>query len=179
MKKKILLLVYENECEHTLWIGNKLKDNGHEVNLIICDFYSFYGGQDYVLEKCYENGYEKKSIFNIRDELIEINKSEQDDSINIDWDFLIKFEKKLKVPFIMNSVYTDFAFNNIYNPRDYVFVPRNKDIMVKLIELLCKKIDLFSTYHISNLNFFDQLMLLSPFTWAQPVIPGITLSLIF
>ena len=27
MKKKILLLVYENECEHTLWIGNKLKDN--------------------------------------------------------------------------------------------------------------------------------------------------------
>ncbi len=141
MKKKILLLVYENECEHTLWIGNKLKDNGHEVNLIICDFYSFYGGQDYVLKKCYDNGYEKKSIFNIRDELIEINKCEQDDSINIDWDFLINFEKKLKQPFIMNSVYTDFAFNNIYNPRDYVFVPRNKDIMVKLIELLCKKIN--------------------------------------
>ncbi len=141
MSKSILFLAHENEVDHILYLASKFSEQGHKVDFFVCDFFSFYAGDEYVLKKISEANINIENIFNIKDDLETMLNFNDSKNIEIDWKFLRSFEEKLSYPFIIKNMFNDFTFNEVYSPRDYYFLPKNKDLIFKLVELLCKKID--------------------------------------
>ncbi len=141
MSKKILFLAHENEVDHVIYLSSKFEKLGHKIDFFVCDFFSYFFGEDYVLKKVRNSNLNIQNIFNINEELDKILNYSDFKNLKIDWDFLNNFEKKISKPFIIKNMFNDFTFNEVYSPRDYYLLPENKDLIFKLIELLCKKIN--------------------------------------
>ena len=148
MKKKILFLLYENEIGHTLTVAKHLKKKYQPI-FFSCDYLSSYAKKNVAKEALSEFGFLKNDFFDIREEILELHKLKPNNELNTNLFFLKNFEQKYLEENLNEIILKDFSFNQIYNPRDYVYAPSNQKILYKKIELLIKKIILiFKTHNI-------------------------------
>lgn len=139
---KIAFLPYEHD---TYSIGSLAKSISEDKNIesffFISDFFSQIHSNQYTNRILEELGYDNKKIFDILDEIKKINLI-QDENKNIEIDFL--FLKNIESRFIdlnLNQlIYKDCHFNDTYHPRDIYYIPKNKNITFKFLELILKKI---------------------------------------
>jgi hypothetical protein len=160
-KKKILLLINQNEINNIIEIANRLKKK-FKLIFFITDFYSSYdvSRESYNLIK---TNFPNSEIFDYYNELknlnneIEINK--------IDFKFLKKFEDKLYSKSIISNFLKDISLNNLYGNRELIYHPVNKNIYYKIIDIVLKKINyifsknkIYFVYSPNTLNFNRNLI---------------------
>ena len=139
---KIVFLPYENDTHSMGYLAKTIsEDKNIESFFFISDFFSQIHSNQYTNRILEELGHNNKKIFDILDEIKKINLI-QDKIENIDIDFL--FLKNIESRFIdlnLNQlIYKDCHFNETYHPRDIYYIPKNKDITFKFLELILKKI---------------------------------------
>lgn len=141
---KILLLAYENDFNSYIQVGKQLKNLGHEVAIFSADFFSVTIANNYTQIAFQENGFEEHMLGSLQDELKEINKIVNEDTIEVDYEYLAKFESKLKGNRTLNNLIAlDYIITQFGHSRTYVNRPKNKEITYKTLELCLKKADTF------------------------------------
>lgn len=140
MKKKVLFLLYENETGHTLKVAENLISL-YEPVFFSCDFLSNYVNVNPSEKLLKEFGLSKYKFYNIRNELKKISEINFSKNVNINFEFLKKFEKNHLNEKINQIILKDFSFNQVYNPRDYNYFPEEKKILFKTLEILIRKIE--------------------------------------
>lgn len=162
--KKILFLCYENEIYHTLSVAKEFKRNNFRTFFFCTDYFSAIVGKDYVVNAIKSAGFDSSNIFSIKKEILTLNKYNETEKIKIDWNFLKNYEFFFNKPNLINNLYKDWSINNIYNPRDFNYSPKNKDIYFKFLELICKKIDKvtsikFESIYSPNISGFSRTLI--------------------
>jgi len=139
MRKKVLYLLYEDECKHILSVAKYLSQDFQPI-FFSCDYLSSYSKKNAALDLLSEFGFSKENFFDIKNELLKISKINIEDDVSLDLNFLRLVEKKFLKENLNEIILKDFSFNQIYNPRDYIYYPSNSKILLKKVELLLKKI---------------------------------------
>lgn len=160
-KKKILLLINQNEIYNIIEIAKRLK---HKFKLIffITDLYSSYdiSRNSYKLIKTF---FPESEIYDYYYELKNLNNEK---GINkIDFKSLKKFEDKLYSKSIIKNLLKDISLNNLYGNRELIYHPSNKKIYYKIIDIVSKKINkiflknkIYFAYSPNTLNFSRNLI---------------------
>jgi hypothetical protein len=160
-KKKILLLINQNEIYNIIEIANRLEIK-FKLIFFITDFYSSYdiSRQSYNLIK---TNFPNSQIFDYYYELKSLNNEKE---INkIDFKSLKKFEDKLYSKSIISNFLKDISLNNLYGNRELIYHPINKNIYYKIIDIVSKKINhiflknkIYYVYSPNTLNFNRNLI---------------------
>jgi len=118
----------------------------------VSDFFSQISSNQYTNKYIEKHNFDKKNIFDIYDEIKEISLiNENSKSISIDHKFLEKTEKLFLNETINSLIFKDFYFYNFYHPRDIYYIPKNKELTYKFIEIILKKILKFLEFSKPNI----------------------------
>ncbi len=161
IKKKILLLINQNEIYNIIEIAKRLEKK-FQLIFFITDIYSSYdiSRQSYNLIK---TNFLKAEIYDYYYELKNLNNDKE--ITKIDFKSLKDFEDKLYSKSIISNLLKDISLNNLYGNRELIYHPINKKIYYKLISIVSKKINyiflknkIYFVYSPSTLNFTRNLI---------------------
>ena len=138
---KILLLSYENDADVYASLANKFLSLGYEVEVFICDFFSVTIAKQFVKKRLLKSGISEKLITDFKEELEYINKLTNFDE-KIDFNYLVGLEDKFIGNRTLNNlIHTDFILNVSNHNRTYISNPSDNRYILKLVELMSKKIE--------------------------------------
>jgi hypothetical protein len=139
----ILLLAYESDFNNYTELYGTLSDDGHNVSIIICDFFSPITGNDYAKKGLINGGVPERNIYDLKEEIVNINNYQESDEIYPDYKFLNSLEEKFTNNRVLSHlIYADIYLCGFLHKRDNVYRSNNKEILYLFIEKLIKKIDL-------------------------------------
>ena len=139
---KIIFLPYEHETiPMTSFAKSLRKKINHKQFFFISDFFSQISSNRYTNKIIKEHSYDDTQILDIYDEIKEISKIKENSKlINVDYNYLKNIESEFIDNTINQLIYKDCHFLDLYHPRDYYFVPKSKELKLKFVELIIKKI---------------------------------------
>jgi hypothetical protein len=144
----IVFLPYEHETTPMAYFADSLRKKLECGQFFfISDFFSQISSNQYTNKIIKELNFDNKNIYDILDEIKEISQiKENSKSIEVDYKFLKDIENKFINETINGLIFKDCYFYNFYHPRDSYYVPKNKELTFKFVEIIIKKIIKFLEY---------------------------------
>jgi hypothetical protein len=138
MTRRILILTYENDVNSLAALAQKFSSEGYDVRLCIADFFSPLTN-DFAVTQIKKFGFDTNIIYDFKEALYLINRLE---SLEIDFDYLKRIEQQFTNHITLSQlILCDYHLSMVDHSRRTVNLPRDKDVVLKLLELLLKKIE--------------------------------------
>lgn len=165
--KKILLISVEADLDLIIELGQKLKEDGHEVDILIGDRWNLFCRKELVRNKLLSNGYDDFSVDIFEKIYLELEYY-VDNKIDpqVDWRALEKFDEDHNDGYRLNQVLrSDFMVCNDFHECElYPFIGGN-NLKYKFLELHIKKLSDLLT--INNYQIFFSI---STQTIVKPIV---------
>lgn len=177
---RILLLAYELDSNSMLSLFLEFKKKGHDVFIFNGDQFSVIQMNEAIYSVYEKHGVGRNEYFNIKEEIEALNRLDENESIAVDFSYLVNIEKKFLNRTIGQTIFTDQAVNLSNHSRDHSYLPKNKDVLFKYVELIAKKIDhVLDTVKPDVICTFDTQYFVKNLTYEMAKARGIpTLALI-
>ena len=138
-KKKLLLLVYENDVNHIISVA-KILSKKYEIFFLVCDLMSSNTFENLNINTIKNSGIKCKVFRDFRNEVLKINLLKKSKIFRIDWNFLKEIEINVIKKNISQIIYRDFSFNEVDHHRDDYYRPNDKVFKIKYVEILTKRL---------------------------------------
>lgn len=137
-KKNILILAYESELFNTI-AAAKILEKKYNITFFCCDWFSSLS--EINKKKIQESGIKHDIIFDIKKEILELNKLSDKDIIKINYKYITDIENSLLSEKILHIGSKDFTLNYVDTPRLHYYHTKNKNILIKYYEIILKKFE--------------------------------------
>ena len=123
MKKNLLILAYEAEIFNEIAAARILQKK-YNITFFCCDWFTALSEDNKKIIQNSNVNYD--FIFDIKKEILNLNKIKETDNIKIDYKYIKRIEDFYLNEKIFHIRTKDFAINEIDSPRLHFYHPKNK-----------------------------------------------------
>ena len=133
-QKKILLVSYENDYIPIAQLAKRFLEDNNDVLICIADFFGPMT-DDFAKRSYLTEGFLEHQITDFK---IELNAVSQNTNASVDYEYLTSIETKLKIN-IHQLIFSDYHLTTLYHNRRTTRIPKDKEKVLKIAEIILKK----------------------------------------